>query len=252
MDGPLTLEQAHTHGFTLVVTHTERFLNLVDELDPADLDRPVPGLAWTVGETIAHVRSVYERYTSDPDRVPDRGSLAQRNAADIARLGDDPDAAAASIRTQLATLAPVVEHVAPDQRFPFHAGQEVTLAAGWGNLLGELLAHGDDIARATGRRFTIPSADLEVLCRYTSPVLQGWLRPETTELAESWRLSYEFGDIDVVIDHGSLRWDMPPLAAPDHRLVINDAADFALQVPYRRRPVTDPEVALWASRFHDL
>ena len=78
-------------------------------------------------------------------------------------------------------------------------------AGGWGNLLGELLAHGDDIARATGSPFAIPSADLEILWRFTAPLLQGWIRPETAPLNEEWRLRFPFGDVDAVLDRGVLR-----------------------------------------------
>lgn len=252
MDGPLTLEQAHTRGFALVADYTGRFLDHLAALDPAELGRPVPGLDWTVGETIAHVRSVYERYTTDLVRSPSWRALAEQNAADVARIGVDVPAAIRCIRAQLEALAPLVEHVEPDRLFPFHAGQDVTLAGGWGNLLGELLAHGDDIARATGHRFHVAADDLEILWRYTAPVLQGWLRPETGSLSESWRLSFAFGDVDVVIDHGSLRWGDVTVENPDHTLAIDDAAALALQVPYRRRAIVDPEIALLATRLHDL
>jgi hypothetical protein len=142
---------------------------------------------------------------------------------------------------------------APDRTFPFHAGQQITIAGGWGNLLGELLAHGDDLARATGRPFGIPDEDLEILWRFTMPALQGWLSPAADEVAESWGLQLPFGGIVLVIDHGTIRCGpREPALAAHHDIEITDVAGFTLAFPYKRRPITDPYAARLASRFRDL
>lgn len=248
----LTLEEAHTRGFALVSDYTDRFLAGISAMDADALSTAVPGLDWTVGQVVAHLQSVYERYTTDLERSSTLRALAEQNAADVARLGLDVPGAVSSIRDQLTVLEAVLDHIEPGRLFPFHAGQRVTMAGGWGNLLGELLAHGEDIARATSFSFSVAPEDLEILWRYTAPALQGWFRYDATFLAESWRLRFCFGDIDVVLDRGSIRWGEETLDAPDHVLDIPDATEFALQVPYRRRPIMDPQIALLASRFHDL
>jgi uncharacterized protein (TIGR03083 family) len=248
----MTLEEAHTRGFEAVREQSRRFTEYLSTLDPASLATPVPGLDWTVGETVAHVESVYLRYTVDLTRAASPAGVAAQNADDIARLGVDVERAIATIDEQVARLARIVDRVAPGQLLPFHSGQMTTLAGGWGNLLGELLAHGDDVARATGAPFAYPSEDTEILWRFAAPVLQGWLRPEAASVVESWRIEFAFGPVDFALDRGEMRWGDLPGEPPDHVLVVDDAAAFTLAFPYRRRAFTDETAALLASRFRDL
>jgi len=123
---------------------------------------------------------------------------------------------------------------------------------GWRNLLGELLAHGDDIGRATGTTFTIPSQDMEVLWRFTAPLLQGWLRD--TNAHDSWVLRFPFGAIGVAFDGETLRWDDDENDVDGERteIVVDDAAQFALAFPYRRRPAPDAATAELLRRFEPL
>jgi hypothetical protein len=140
----------------------------------------------------------------------------------------------------------------PERTFPFHAGQQITMAGGWGNLIGELLAHGDDIAGATGRPFAIPSQDTEILWRFAAPVLQGWLRPETARVTDTWQLNFPFGPIAVRFHGGQLHWNVNIPTDAEYVLDIDDAAKFALVFPYRRRLPEDPVVTKLASRFMPL
>lgn len=246
----MTLAEAHVRGFELVQHHTERFAAYVRGLDQSSLGTQVPGSEWTVGETVAHVQSVYLRYTTDLKRAETPEGVAALNAEDIARVGVDVAAAATTVTEQVAMLAELVPHIEADRRFPFHAGQHTTMAGGWGNLLGELLAHGDDIARATGRTFTIPSADTEVLWRFAAPLLQGWLRPEVAEVDDTWLLRFQFGPIGVRFDHGRLSWGAE-VETPDVVVDIENAAEWALVFPYRRRD-PDPVAARLLDRFYPL
>jgi hypothetical protein len=251
----MSIEEAHTAGFELVRQHSERFVAFVRQLaaDPEQLDRSVPGLDWTVGQTITHVQSVYERYTINLERAASHRGVGRQNAEDIERLGVDVETSVASIEAQVATMASLAGAIDPHTLLPFHAQQETTLAGGWGNLLGELLAHGDDLARATGRPFGIPGDDLEILWRYTAPALDGWLRPETAEIEEAWELRFPFATLDIAIARETLRWDRPePSTSTKRVLTIDDVEKFTLQFPYRRAPITDPSTALLASRFHDI
>jgi uncharacterized protein (TIGR03083 family) len=248
----LTLEVAHLYGLELVQRHSARFVDYVTSLDEQALDQPVPGLDWTVGETIAHVQSVYLRYTVDLRRAETPDEVANLNADDIARLGVDVVTATRTIAEQVAAMASLAPHIEPQQIFPFHAGARTTLAGGWGNLLGELLAHGDDIARSTGEPFGIPGDDLEVLWRFTAPVLQGWLRAGATDVRDSWELRFPFGSIGVVFDRGQLGWDDELIDDPDHVIHIDDAAEWTLAFPYRRRPMPDELTARLAERFQSI
>lgn len=250
----LSLASAHRLGLELARHHARRLVAHVAALDRTAWAEPVPGSGWTVADTVVHVQSVVLRYTADLRRATTPSGVAEQNAADLDRLGGDVDAALAAILEQVDGLAAVVDLVAPDQLLPFHAGQAVTLAGGWGNLLGEVLAHGDDIARATGTAFTVPDPDLEVLWRFTAPVLQGWLRPPPagSPSTASWRLAFPFGELDAVIDGSRLAWGADLVAAPDHRIDVADVASFTLAFPYGRRTPGDPTTAGLAGRFLPL
>lgn len=246
----ITLADAHLEGLDLVRHHTKRFGDYIAGFDNRALMTKVPGGEWTVGQTIAHLRAVYLRYTTDRRRADSPAGVGRQNAEDDLNLtSSDIAATVAAMSEQLDVLAGIVADVPPDQHFPFHGGQQITLAGGWGNLIGELLAHGDDIARATATAFEIPSADTEVLWRFTTPVLQGWLQPEAAAAADTWELHFPFGPITVRFAHGRLTWGEPLAEQPDHVVEIDDAAAFALVFPYGRRISDDPQVRELAGRF---
>lgn len=254
MPARMTLARAHTEGFDLVRLHTDRFADAVLDLSADDLALSVPAMEWTVGEVVAHMQSVYERYTVDLGRAPSVEALAAQNQQDVDRIGVDAEAAVASMRQQLATLEPIVAHIEPDRLFPFHAGGSTTMAGGWGNLLGELLAHGDDIARATHWDFTMPGQDMELAWCYTLPILGPWMAPTPFDDA-SWDLSFDFGTVNVRFVDGTMTHgvddDLPRLT-PHHDVLVEDAADYMLVFPYRRRAATDDATALLVDRFVTL
>lgn len=250
MNRPMTLEEAHTRGYELVREHSTRFTDHLATLTSDDLARRVPDSDWTAGEVIAHVRSVYERYTINPVRSPSPSLVAEQNAAEVARIGVDVGAAVASIAEQVDRMSAVPAAVAPTQEFPFHGGMTITIAGGWGNLLGELLAHGDDIGRATGKPFRIPSADLEIVLRFTTPVLGGWLSPHAATADESWDLRFPFGLIRFTFAGGTLHQGTDVEPRPTHHAIdVPDAAEWLLTTPYRRREPADDLTARLTSMF---
>ncbi len=248
----MNLDQAHRIGYDLVRSHTERFVGYVGELTTDELERPVPGLDWTVGDVVTHLRSVYERYTINRRRARSATDVAVHNAEDITRLDEGVAAAARSMAAQVELMAAAVHRFAPTDVFPFHAGTSITVAGGWGNLLGELHAHGDDIARATGKPFGIASEHLEITWRYAVPVLGGWIRADAADIEESWVLGFPFGDLALSVAGGTLEVGPDPSAQVQARIDIDDTAEWTLGFPYRRRALTDPWMALLASRFGDL
>lgn len=250
----LALAAAHTEGFALVQRTTQRFGDAVLALPAADLTLQVPGMEWTVGEVVAHMQSVYERYTVDLRRAPSVADLAAQNQEDVDRLGVDPASSVSSMHAQLDTLATFVPLIPPDRTFPFHGGGTTTMAGGWGNLMGELLAHGDDIGRATSWSFTVPGDDLEVTWCHTIPLLNAWLSPDY-EGEASWDLQFPFGTVELRFTGGTLGVgidDGLPVAGAHRTIAVGDAADFTLTVPYRRRVATDTDTRLLQERFAPL
>ena len=107
-----------------------RFIGLVESLDLADASRPVPGLDWNVGETVAHVLTVVRRGFADRRRSATAAETAECAMAHLA--AGEIDTAARLLRW--------AEHLRHDdgsyftgmvhpQRHLFPAGERSTYSA---------------------------------------------------------------------------------------------------------------------------
>jgi uncharacterized protein (TIGR03083 family) len=249
-----TAEQWQRAGFESVRALTGEFLELVESLDDEQASALVPGGGWTAAETAAHVCSLFRRLTEDTRRAADPDGVVRQNAEDIRAIGTDLAAIREEIDARLATVRNLVDLVPADHEFAFHSGQSVTLAAGFGVMIGELVVHGDDIALATGAKWSPDAAPLELLWRLTIPVLQGWLRPDARSTDETWELQFgwDSGPVVVHVDQGRVEVEDPHEAATDHVVLIDDPVEFTLAFPYGRRRPPDKATARLASLFHPV
>ena len=209
---------------------------------------------WTAGDVGTHVLTVVKRYVAPTERASSRARLAALNAEDVSAVAKTAAEVADELDVTVAGLAQVAPSLPLDGQRAFHLGLTVTTAAAWANLLGELLVHGDDIARATGRHWTMDGELLEGIWRNLLPAAAGWLRPDAAAVNELYRLNFPFGVVALRIAEGEVRVDHPDdvdLAA-DHTIDIVDTAQFTLQFPYRRACIIDARTALLASRFFDI
>jgi uncharacterized protein (TIGR03083 family) len=253
VDGAALALHWHHHGATRVVDLSERFVELVSELDEEELARPVPDLDWTVIDVVAHVATVWRRYTVDPARAATWHDVAVANAADIVAIGHDTEPLLEEIMTHTSLMAMAPATLEPDALRPFHAGQSLTLAGAWGNAVNELLVHGDDVARATGRTWRVEAADLEPFWRYTTSVMPGFMTARGRAAHDRWTLDLGFasGPVRLRFDGGALHVDEPGEWRPDH-VVSGDAALVTLAMPWRRRPPSSASVAEFASRIEPV
>jgi hypothetical protein len=224
------------------------FCALLRSLSPQDESVPVPGQEWTAREVGVHVLTVVRRYLGPTERAVRRPRLAALNAEDIASIDASSAQVADELDRVIAMLATVAPNVPLDDTRNFHLGLTVSVAAGWANLIGELLVHGDDIARATHRPWSVDDQFLEGVWRNLMPASAGWMRPDARSLTELYHLQFSFGLVVLALDAGTVRVDDQRDAArtPDHMILVPDAAAFTLQCPYRCASLRDPLAALFS------
>jgi uncharacterized protein (TIGR03083 family) len=121
----------------------------------------VPGLEWSVAETAAHLVHEFDDYAAygqgrkkvaDSDQSPSR-----RNAvANTAQLREDPDRDLGSLADRLGSAVDGFLAIpARDERVLLSNGVQMTWSTMTSALLGELLVHGLDVARASGQPWRI-------------------------------------------------------------------------------------------------
>jgi uncharacterized protein (TIGR03083 family) len=218
----------------------ERFAALVTSAP--DPSAPIPGSAWTVRDATAHVVTVARRFIDGPEGrgtwVPDPRDLAALNDTQIQALAglDMPELAARLRRDLTALAAQVRAYGTAPPSFRFHGGAPVAADVALGILLGELVVHGWDIARALGRPWPIAPTDVDLILDGVEPILPGWLDPTragartaTFELrlrgGTTRRWSFENGRLDTTA---------PAARRPDVTISADPVA--LLLVFYRRQP----------------
>lgn len=149
----------------------------------------IPGSDWTAGEVAGHLLTVLRRYTqrdltSTAGLSPDPCGVAGINAVEL----EDLDLVNATeildqVWQELADLEKIIPRTADlHQRYPFHSGQEVDVAGWLGNLIGEFLVHGHDVARARGKRWKIGSRNAALALNVVVQAAPGYVSPDAGDL----------------------------------------------------------------------
>lgn len=170
----------------------------------ADSSAPVPGLAWTAGQTAAHVVADMGEYTEVLTRhvngetaelnIPGGSPARARNSANDRHLVDVPE-------REMRRLADLLEAAAAKYLAAASAidtSERVALLTADGLvlepavmtclLLGEQLVHGLDIARAAHRPWNIERDDALLAIPAALSLVPKYLRPRTTNASFELRL----------------------------------------------------------------
>lgn len=157
-----------------------RLADLVRSLDAGEAASPVPGAEWTAIETAAHVVNLYGRALGDRRRSASAAETAALNAVCLDEYDErDPGIVAERITADAVQVWDGLFPLVPeDAEIVFHAGAVTTIQPIMGVLLLEMLVHGDDIARATGRAWVVGDDDAWCALRACSPLLPAWRRAD--------------------------------------------------------------------------
>ncbi|MBV8529167.1 MAG: maleylpyruvate isomerase family mycothiol-dependent enzyme [Candidatus Dormibacteraeota bacterium] len=174
-----------TDQSTALVTLREVGARVVDLIAAIDnLDRPVPGLEWTVGDVAAHILIEVRAYAEAVGGslaaiavyVPEVDGYSRRMAAMThgtlkAEPRRTPAELSAAVRDELqAFLRAVGGRAGTDTvETPWYGANEtITVRTAVSLQIGEMLIHGLDIARGLGRPWPItPAEALQVICPST-------------------------------------------------------------------------------------
>ncbi|MEH1100926.1 maleylpyruvate isomerase family mycothiol-dependent enzyme [Micromonospora sp. CPCC 205561] len=153
---------------TALAEQTDRFLDLVRATPP----EAMATADWSVADTLAHVGSLAWYYVClvDPEHPPLPVPGLHRQLPDVtvdtvADLNDvllrhlterEPAALAGQLRADVGQLLLACGDRRPDDTVPWLGGARVPLAGLCAHLVNELLIHGHDVARATGRPWSVP------------------------------------------------------------------------------------------------
>ncbi len=161
----------------------DRFVTLVTGAPDPTVRVPTAS-AWTVRDVAAHLVTVTVRYADGPQG---RGTWTS-TPLDLPALNHDQIAAlgivgvgelAAKLHQELTALRAQIQGYGNNiPSFRFHGGEQVRADIALGILLGELVVHGWDVARALRRPWSIDPGHAALIIQGLNPILPGWVRPE--------------------------------------------------------------------------
>lgn len=165
-----------------------------------DLDTPIAGSEWTLGEAAAHLvvgavdysehaKGVRQCYQMDPAdlAVSQRRNLAAMVARDGHKLGPDLQLGADAF------LNSTIGQAAEDM-VRWHAGRFLPCAAMTCVLMGEQLLHGYDIAQTLGSSWPIEPEPARLVVQAVLPLLPGLVdRRSVTKAAATFELAVHGG-----------------------------------------------------------
>jgi uncharacterized protein (TIGR03083 family) len=225
---------------------SDRFIALAASVSPDEAALPVPGLDWSVAETIAHVLTVIRRGYADPRRSATASETAALNQICLDEVDDrDPASLAESLRSDVHTALDLVYPKIPDDRvFPFHGGVTTTMTPALHVVLGEFVIHGYDIAMAIGRPW--PISERDAMLMVPGDLMGAWLRPGVPDERYELRLGTE-PPLSFAITDGRLLVTPGEDSSPAG-VITADPVELVLTF-YGRIPTTDPVLSRLLSRF---
>ncbi|MET3963305.1 hypothetical protein ABIE44_003239 [Marmoricola sp. OAE513] len=190
---------------------------------------------WAAGDVAAHLLNVVQLWT-------------RRDLDDAAGLATSPEGVAALNSTALAGVADCgvpeiiqqlwqelddLERILPrttdlHRTYPFHAGQQVDAAGLLGNLIGEFLLHGRDVAISRRKTWLIGSRNaalalnlgVQAVGGYVSPDAPGDLKLEIrTPETSNWILDLAGTDVESRAAEPRERVDVRVLCRPEPLLL---------------------------------
>lgn len=209
-------------------------------------DVPIPDSDWTIRQAAAHVvaslgdygdslAGVSELRATDPRLGPTNAQIRSVNAQRMSQVVDrDLGTLAGMIADSVARFLKGTEGHPGDEPYDWYGKRESSLAGMTGVMLGEVLLHGYDMARAARAKWPIHAGDATLVVLGALRLLPAYVDPAA---ARGVRASYEIAlrkgpRVGVRFEDGSATVEHPPRAPFDCRLNADPVA--LLLVSYGR------------------
>jgi len=182
----------------------DRFVALLRSLSPEDGAKKVPDMTWTVSETAAHMLNIVNRGLGDRRRADSVAGLAVLNDKCVAEVDTRaPTEIAERIETDKTTLLGLLRGQSAERAqsvaFPLHAGVRTDIPSALSYMLFDFVGHGLDIARATGREWSVDASDAALILHASLPLLGPWAT-EAVMSGTPQRAALTFpGDADAIV-----------------------------------------------------
>jgi uncharacterized protein (TIGR03083 family) len=244
----------------------DRLVYLLHGVD--DPDTPIPGSEWTIRDAAAHLVAGIGAYGDalagvaplealDPELGP---TSAQTRAVDAVRVrafeGIGLEGLARAIDEAVSRLLASTEGLPGDDPFDWYGRCRSTRAAMTGILLGEVLVHGYDIARAVWVRWPIDRRDATTILLGALTLLPAYVDPAAARgVTSSYEISLRGGPgpkvtIGVRFVDGAVEIDVPARPPFDCRISADPTA--MLLVSYGRispwRPALRGQIVAWGRK----
>jgi hypothetical protein len=166
-----------------IATAWKHFDRVARSADP--MARP-PRMEWTALQIVAHVLTVAYRYREIMDGRMFRRAGSPRDVDVInqieldAIMAPQPDMIEQldQLRAIAADMDAFFDTITDESVFPFHCDIEISGVAAQTNWLGELVFHGEDIARAASAPFDIRERDMLLIARGLMEMGHAWVRSD--------------------------------------------------------------------------
>jgi hypothetical protein len=206
-----------------VTVALDRFARLAEEVHPETRAR---GSEWTVRQVVAHVLTVMHRYT-DRDLNSWEGLSAtpaevnEQNAKELATFEHlSMEELIVGLRQQFEQIRAIYDVIDLDASYRFHFRRYIDGYGAAGNLIGELLVHGHDIARGSRRPWPIDDRDAQLALNGALQVADGVLDPTAIaglDLCVLWRIGDARAMLHLEQGRGGF---IDPAAGPDRPDVV--------------------------------
>jgi uncharacterized protein (TIGR03083 family) len=236
-------------------TTTAQLAELLRTLPPAATTARADRLAWSVGETAAHLvlaNLLYVEFVGGQRTPWTAREIGTYNADLISLL---PERNCAVLAEQLLEAAEAFRAATAghaDESLPWYGGQKLTTASMTAVVLGELLIHGRDIARGAGRPWPIDADAARRVIGGVAPVLPQFVNFEAARgLTATYDIQVRGGPRFVAeFRAGTLRVLAAPRGSVDCHILADPVA--FLLVAYGRvnqwQPILRAQLLAWGRR----